>query len=353
MSPLRSDPKIHELARHFGLDWRGDCAKSLRDHALSRVRKWVEALPVESAGTLQQVVAGMVSLKVLFIQDTEDLSRYAVEYGEKWPTLNRQLRDEFINRDTMGLLLAHPAPKEGAHRNIAFIDSRGERFIRAYFTAWHEIAHLLLQPSQLSFSGFRRINLDIAAKKDPIEALVDQLAGELAFYEPLVKPDLDREIARVGSLTLDGIDRVRNVVAPEASFSATAHALVRMVDQPLTFVVAEMRLKPTEARTIGGDQLLLIEGAIPQEKLRVASAVPNALAKAAGFKIFQHMRVPEHSLIAEVYDESIFGTAARDENQGTWESGGRQLPQLRLQIEARKFGCVVYALISCGPSRWA
>ena len=348
MSPIRSDPKIRELARQFGFDIRGDCAKRLRDHALSKVREWTEVLAVESAGTLLQIVAGMLSLQVIFIHNNDDLQRLGAQHGDDWPSLAKQLRDEFIDRDTMGLLLAHPSPKHGSHRNFAFIDARGGRSARAYFTAWHEIAHLLLQPPQLSFSGFRRINLDMATAKDPIEALVDQVAGELAFYEPFVTPGLARELKLIGCLTLDGISRIREAVTPEASFSATAHALVRMMDEPIAFLVADMRLKLSEARELASDQLTLIGRPAPQEKLRVVSAFPNQLAKEAGFKIFQHMRVPEDSVIAAAYHEAVFGSLERIEEQGDWESSGRQLSQLRLRVEARKFGSVVYALIGCG-----
>lgn len=347
MSPSRIDPKVRELARQFGLESRGDCAKRLRDHALSKVREIMETLAVESAGTLLQAVASMVSVRVLFIHDDDDLRRYAEEYGQEWPELAGQLRHDFTHRDTMGLVLTHPAPKRGAHRNIAFIDSRGERSVRAYFTACHEIAHLLLQPPQLSFSGFRRVNLDVIQTKDPIEALVDQVAGELAFFEPFVKPELERELTRVGRLTLDGIGRVGNTVAPEASFSSTAHALVRMMDQPMAFLVADMRLKPSEARSLTSDQLTLVESPTPQEKLRLVSAFPNDLATAAGFKIFRHMRVPQNSIMAQLYSETMFGTAVRLEDQEGWESGGRHLPALGLQVEGRKFGSVVYALVSC------
>jgi len=345
MTPIKIDPKIRELARDLNLDWRGDCAQRLRQFAVEKVRGWTELLPVTSMDTLLGLAASMLSLKLLYIASDDDLCRFAADYRTSWPRLGAQLKAEFENSDTMGFLLTHPSPKPGAPRYYAFIDRRSDRAVRAYFTAWHEVAHLLLQPPQLAFAGFRRVTTG-SATKDPIEALVDQVAGELAFFGPLAEPEVARELDSGNRLTLDSVQRIRDAVAPEASFSATAHALVRLVDQPLAFLVADVRLKPTEARSLAGDQFQLIDAPEPQAKLRTSSVFPNDAARAAGFRIFQNMRVPDDSVISQVYHERIEGTASRTEDQAIWESSGKHLPQLRVRVEARKFGPVTYALVS-------
>jgi len=335
----------------FGLPAHGDCTQRLRDRAVTQVREWIEMWGIQSEGTLLQIVAGMLSMKILFIREDSDLHRYAEELGAAWPELGAQLRIEFLRSDTMGLLLAHPSPAPGAHRNYAFVDARGDRSVRAYFTAWHEVAHLLLHPPQLAFSGFRRVSGD-GKMRDPVEALVDQVAGELAFYEPFVKPALSSELARGGLLTLEGVDRIGGAVAPEASFSATAHALVRMVETPVAFLIADMRLKPTEERALVQSQLSLIEGPVPQERLRVVSTFPNETARAVGFQVFQHMRVPPGSVVMQAFERPELGTVTGDESQADWESGGRALAPLALRVEARRFSSVVYALVHCTSPRF-
>lgn len=346
MTPLRTDPKIRELAQELGLDWRGDCATRLREYAVAKVKEWTELLPVESANTLLELAASMLSLRLLYIDSDADLSRFAEEHGAAWPNLRAQLRAEFVDSDTMGFLLSHPSPSPGGLRYYAFIDRRGDRAVRAYFTAWHEVAHRLLQPEQLAFSGFRRVEGGSAVAKDPIEALVDQVAGELAFFAPLAKPEVARELDGAKRLTLDGVDRIRDAVAPEASFSATAHALVRLIKEPLSFVVAEERLKPTEERALASDQLQLIEGVPPEAKLRAGTIFSNDAAKAAGLRLFQNMRIPRQSVISAVYHGEASGTGARIEDQSDWESSGKHLPHLQIHVEARMFSPVVYALIS-------
>lgn len=348
MSHLHIDPKLRELAQQLGLDWRGDCATRLRGHAVGKVEAWTELLPVKSADTLLELAASMLSLKLLYIDTDADLSRFAEEHGTAWPNLRAQLRAEFVDSDTMGFLLSHPHPRPGAPRYYAFIDRRSDRGVRAYFTAWHEVAHRLLQPEQLAFSGFRRVEAGSAVAKDPIEALVDQVAGELAFFAPLARPEVARELDGAKRLTLDGVDRIREAVAPEASFSATAHALVRLINEPLSFVVAEERLKPTEQRALASNQLQLIPGAAPEAKLRAASVFSNDAAKAAGLRLFQNMRIPRESVISAVYYGPTSIPWSRIEDQGDWESAGKHLPHLQIHVEARLFSPVVYALISLG-----
>ena len=347
MTSPATDPKVRALARELNLDWRGDCAKRLRRFAVGKVRQWTEAIPVRSADTLLELAASMLSLRLLYIRSDDDLRRFAQEYGASWPHLGGLLQAEFLDSDTMGFLLAHPSPDAGAPRYFAFIDARGDRAIRAYFTAWHEVAHRLLQPPQLAFTGFRRLSVEPAAKKDPIEALVDQVAGELAFFAPFAEPEVARELAGESRITLEGVQRIRDAVAPEASFSATANALVRLVDHPLAFVVADERLKPTEARVVSSDQLQLVDMPAPAPKLRAVSVFSNESARVAGFRIFQNMRVPVDSAISDAYYGRVVGTVTRNENQEDWESSGKCLPELPLRIEARKFGPVVYALVSC------
>jgi hypothetical protein len=88
-------------------------------------------------------------------------------------------------------LIDNPKPGKGGRDYLAIIDARGPRKARAYFTAWHELAHLLLYPPrQLVLEGCRRTPTDDAKQKDPVESAVDQIAGLLAFWEPLFMPAL-------------------------------------------------------------------------------------------------------------------------------------------------------------------
>jgi hypothetical protein len=124
--------------------------------------------------------------------------------GKIWPSYERLsplLRAEFIKGDTEGLLIDNPKPGKGGRDYLVIVDARGPRKARAYFTAWHELAHLLLYPrKQAVFEGFRRAPTPEAKLKDPVESAVDHIAGLLAFWEPLFKPALLK--AASGDLSL-------------------------------------------------------------------------------------------------------------------------------------------------------
>ena len=155
---------------------------------------------------------------------------------------------------TDGFLLRHPHALPGDRRFVAFIDARGTKERRAYFTGWHELVHLLVYPPQLTFPGFRRtVSGDV--EKDPVEALVDMIAGELAFYKPLFQPVLQRAIALEGRLSFPAVDRARDEATPEASFYATAIACVRITDEPICLVCVDEDWKQSEKRRLASPQL--------------------------------------------------------------------------------------------------
>lgn len=382
MSRRRVDPRLRELARQLGLDTRGNVARRLRDHALGQVREWSEALPVESVAALQKLVAGMLSLSISLFRNDADILSAARRIGGVWPGLEKQLRTDFLESDTLGLVMAHPAPEPGAHRYHAFIDARGDRSRMAYFTAWHEVAHLLLHPRQLELPGFRRVTAPLEQPRDPVEVLVDDVAGELAFWEPFAAPALEREIREHGRLTLDGVQRVRDAVAPEGSIIAAARALLRMSGAPMAFCVAQPvegegegrgadpaareprgRAKAPGSRANGrtpdatrSREHVAADGQgefdlEPRPELRIVSAWANERATRRGFRIVPGSAVPSRSAIAEAFAGPDGAAAAANEDQAGWAREATTYPRLAMRVDAGRFGPVAYALVICGAGR--
>jgi Zn-dependent peptidase ImmA (M78 family) len=61
---------------------------------------------------------------------------------------------------------------------VSIIDCRGNKSVRAYFTKWHEIAHLMTQTQQMRFA-FRRTH---SSDQNPDEErLMDAIAGRFGF----------------------------------------------------------------------------------------------------------------------------------------------------------------------------
>lgn len=348
MAKLGSHPKVRLRARDLGLNSRGDCLNRLRRHVLHKVEEWVSHVPVETSGGLLQVVSSFLSLRLVFIRDGTDLESLARDYRAFSPTLRYQLHSEFVRSHTLGYLLKHPDPGAGDLRFIAFIDGRGPRVSRAYFTAWHEVAHLLIQPPQLAFEGFRRVTEEVI-DRDPIESVVDQIAGELAFYRPFVEPVVREEVGDDERLTLDAIARVRERSAPEASFSSTANATVRLYMKPAAFVVVRPELKRAEKRRLQSNQLSLpdaVLGSPPAPALRAVSVFANEAAREAGLEIYPNMRIPENSVLCQAYERQLSGSLVQVEAQGCWETSSTgNLSPLPIRIEAARFGPVVYGLV--------
>jgi hypothetical protein len=329
MIDLVRHPKLRQIARDLHIPDSEDSLRDLRDHAIETVRDMLREWSLETIDDLRRLVADRLSLKLEFIRSDEDVSRLASEYQYFFVRFRRILEKEFIIGDTEGLLVDNPSPKKGNRRYLAIIDARGSRAARAYFTAWHEVAHLLLcPPKQMVFEGFRRTPTDALKHKDPLESAVDHIAGLLAFWEPLFKPALFEVSA--GNLTFGAIETASGTVSPGASLYAAALAAVRLWDGPAVFLTAEETTK-TDGTGFA---------------LRVQTLIPNDLARPLNLRIRKSMRVPTESALFQVFQENLGFERSASENQEMWEvSGHGNLPPLALRIQALRRGPAVYGIL--------
>ena len=242
MTDLAHHPKLKQLARNLHIPDGGDCLRELRDHAIASVERMLKEWSAETIGELRSLVADKLSVKIELISEDQDTERLAEKYGQVMSGFRRLLKAEFIKGDTEGLLIDNPKPGKGGRDYLVIVDARGPRKMRAYFTAWHELAHLLLYPRrQAVLDGFRRAPTPEAKSKDPVESAVDHIAGLLAFWEPLFKPALFN--AACGNLSLEAIERACSEVAPGASLQSACLAAVRVWKEPVAFVTAAVSPK--------------------------------------------------------------------------------------------------------------
>lgn len=264
--------------------------------------------------------------------------------------LAKVLHCEFVRGTSEGLLIEHESPKAGDRRYLVVVDARGERAARAYFTAWHEISHVLTTPPQLEFKLFRRTPAADEVRKDPLESAVDHVAGVIAFYEPIFGPALAAEIERESWVNFGAVDRARDAVAPGASTYAATMASVRLRSEPLCFVRAEPRFKPAEVRKLRLTQGELGLGLAPERitpKLRLVDVIMNDEARRSGLCLHEHLRVPATCVIARVHGDQLDGEHHAREDQAVWEtSRGGPLPSMPLYVTATRRGGSVYALLS-------
>jgi hypothetical protein len=330
MTDLTRHPKLKQLVRNLHIPDDGDCLRELRDHAITSVKQMLKEWSVETISELRSLVADKLSVKIEFIREDQDIECLAAKYGQVMGGFRQLLRAEFIKSDTEGLLIDNPKPGRGGRDYLVLVDARGSRKMRAYFTAWHELAHLLLYPrKQAVFEGFRRTPTPEAKLKDPVESAVDHIAGLLAFWEPLFKPALLN--AASGGFSLEAIERACVEVAPGASLQSACLSAVRIWEEPVAFVTAAVSPK--------------IDGTAPC--LRVRNIVANDPARDIGCEVRRQMRVPPASAISRAFGDLLANRYCGMEDQADWEvSGQGSLSALVWQVEAMRRGSVVYGLLS-------
>ena len=350
MVQLARDPKVVQLAKDLGLNWRGDCLAAIRSHALTQVEaiKRESPIAIGDLDALRLMVADKLRVRLEFIRDDADIERIAAQYPDFHALLRPRLVAEFIRGDTEGITLERQNWDARFFQYLAVVDARGERANRAYFTAWHELAHLLVHPEQLPFPGFRRTPAVAERHKDPIESLVDHVAGRVAFHPPFFRPALDRAIADHGGMTFQALGAARDTAAPTASLFATAMGSIQVLDIPALFVTADLALKAEERRfSRGPQQTFGFANATLQEKLRVTTVAPNDLVAGSRLAIRRNMRVPAESVLAQAHASSVDVMLGADEDQEWWEtSRSGPLRSLPIRVEAVRRGRYVYGIIT-------
>jgi hypothetical protein len=349
---LSQDPRVATLARDLGLPGRGDCLAQLTQFALGKIdqifRQWPD--PIDSLDVLLQIAASRLSVCIEYIRTDSDLERIARDRAAYSQTLRETLQCEFVRGTSEGNLIEHRDPQPGDRRYLAIVDARGDRAIRAYFTAWHEMAHVLTTPPQLEFKLYRRTPAADEVWKDPLESAVDHIAGTIAFYEPIFGPALTKAVASNGRIAIEAIECARDAVAPSASLYSAILAAIRLWPEPLCFVRAEPRLKPAEQKKLSSlqqDLGLGLEPEIIAPKLRLVEAIHNDRARSSRLKLHAHLRVPTSSVISRVHQEQLNSEYEGFENQASWEtSADGPLPSAAVRVTATRRGGSVYGLVS-------
>lgn len=354
-----ADQRIVRRAKALGLPRQKRSRSGLREYAFDKFEELLAELPVEpdSPDDLLKVVAAKLGVAVERVTSEEDLRDLAVKYGDAYPNLGDILRDEFVRSDTEGLTLRCQKRDPRLRPYLSVVDARGRKAYRAYFSEWHELTHFLVWPDQLEFDEFRRTPSEEERQRDPIESLVDSIAGELAFYEPLFVPALEAAIEKEGGLTFGAVESARRAFAESASFYGSARAAVLSIEEPACFVRAEPRLKKARRQRLNsehGDLPLGEDPDPPDPPLRLVDFWENDAVEASPLQLHHHIRVPERSVLHYVHENPVAGRHSAVENQASWETSKKgPYPPLPIRVEATRRGEWVYALIQIADTESA
>ena len=338
------------LIRELGLSPSQHPTEQLRGFCFDKVDRWVqEHGGVESLEELFQLVCDKASVEVEIIENDDDPAAIAARYFDQGDPALAQVRSHDWTR-TDGLCFLRRNRQPWDRWFVAVVDARGPKAPRAYFSKSHELVHALTWPPQLRLA-YRE---NLVNKKSPLELAVDQIAAQLAFYDPIFRPAYERLSTSSGRPGFGLVRALRRGVAHSASLQSVAIKCVTSSETPALFLVTKRAHKPTERRMIAQTQSRLFDGEFgrPEKRLRAIQVVSNRAAMDAGLFIPKNFQVPSRSVIAPLHDAGLPGEVriAR-EDLSWWESGGRSRPDLPIRVEARRGGPVVYVFITIAEDR--
>ena len=227
---------------------------------------------------------------------------------------------------TYGALIQRKNASQGdLDRWVAVIDCRGSKLARRFFTRWHEIAHRLTTHADSLEPVYR-------SKHDPIERLMDEIAGHIGFYDPLFQPAYDQASRGRSRLAL-GRSKRSSLMRSLPPVSRRRCSLARRVATPVVYVEAALAHKKEMKRRLQTPSLFGDDP--PPGELRAVKVTPNRAAQQERFTIPTNMRVPPSSVIHRLFGADLLTDADGDEDLSQWESQGRPLECRAVVVEAR------------------
>jgi hypothetical protein len=322
------------LAADLGLRPTTDPVADVRGFCRKRIRGLIRDYRCATLHALLDTATASLDTLFVEIRSDEQLEQVKREYLAKGEVVFATL-DKELGPQTFAITFRRRKALLGERAYVSVIDCRGEKAWRAYFSKWHELAHLLTLTDQARLS-FCRTHSN-PEHRDPEEALMDVLAGDAGFFLDLVQPHA------AGELTFDKIGMLREQLCPEASDQASLIGFVRAWPQPTLLLRAQPALK--KADQAGRAQGSFAFRTPPTPALRAVQVTPNETAVAAGLSIPRNMRVPENSVIYRLFS-GVEETGAADEDLSWWTSSddGR-LAAFPVHVTVRRKGGHLQALL--------
>lgn len=331
---LKESFAIQKLVSELGIEPTGDPVADILRYCGKRVKGFLAESPeCVTLTELLEWIAAKVKTDFEEVHNDEDIEAIKLKYKDEALAL---IDNELSTNEDFGLTIRRIRREPYEPLFVSVIDCRGSKGAKSYFTKWHEIAHLLVL-TQNGRDTFKRTH-SLAYRQNAEENLMDKIASEFGFYEPICRPHV------AGDLTFEAINCLREKLCPEASQQASLIGFFRLWQTPGILLRAEMALRKGDeikANQLGFDFLDL-----PMKTLRAINVRPNNVAREKKFSIHENMRVPEKSSIYAVYKGDLT-QADSEENLSWWEtSKGLVFPSVPIRVQAKRAGDGVDAIIS-------
>jgi hypothetical protein len=341
MNSLDSEDKILAMARGLGVT-EEDAVENILRFCQERVRAvWRKTKALATIWDLERALCDDLNLTIHEIHNDEELNELSLRYAtEAKDPVFGSLAMHLEGKVCGVLFQLKYVVRNGERCFVAFIDCRGEKNARRFFTRWHEIAHRLTLFEQFEMP-FRRTTIP-EVQRDPIERLMDMIAADVGFFDPLFQPVLIQAV-RLHGFTFDVVEKVRSEFCPDASFQATLNACAGRMKTPLILIEAALALKKSEREHAAGTN---DSPDAPKPMLRVVVSIPNDAARKQGIYIPKNMRVPEESVIFKSFSQSLSEPEDTFEDPACWSSSdGKHLPSRHVRVHARCLHGKVLAVI--------
>ena len=143
---LKDSPIVIKIANDLGLKRKQNAEMAIRNYCFKKVERIITAFgEIADLNQLLKVVSSNLQMIFEEVHDDEDLSLIAQKYLKKgeliFSNIHRELDDE-----TDGILIRLNNTNTWESKFVSLINCRGDKIYRAYFSKWHEVAHLLTTP---------------------------------------------------------------------------------------------------------------------------------------------------------------------------------------------------------------
>lgn len=327
----QSSLEIVTLAKDLGIKVKNDPFTEIIEFCETKIAKIISEMDeCESLTDLLDWVTHKANTKFIEIHNADDLKNTATEYIQRREKAFANLENE-LSGEVYGITYRLQNPEEWENQYVSIIDCRDSKLARAYFTKWHEIAHLLTLTEQTRFV-FRRTHSSLDGGV-PEERLMDAIAGKLGFCGSIFHKYIENEIS------FEEIERLRKLLCNEASQQASLINFVKNWSSPCIHLTIGLGLNKDEEAKSNQLTFDFFEG--PEEVLRAIKTSPNDKARQAKFLLFENMRVPETSIIQEVFRNNM-EYAEAIEDLSSWNGRIKETP---VKVKVRRLGDSMDALI--------
>ena len=331
---LRSSFEIARLAADLGLARRSDPVAAILAFCHGRINGILREFGCATLSELMSATAARLDTLFVEVHDDADLAGVRAGYLTRGELVFATLAEQ-LGPQVYAITFKLTRPREADRRFVSVIDCRDAKAARSYFSKWHELAHLLTLTSQARLK-FCRTHSE-AEEKDPEEALMDVIAGEVGFCPELVRPHA------TGEISFERIADLRERLCPDASQQASLIGLVKSWPAPCVLVEARPGLRARERRSLAQGRFLFHDG--PAEVLRAVKVTVNSAAERASMIVHRNMRIPGESVIAQVFENGVASLEAEEDLAWWTSSSGRGLAQRPVIVRARRGWQTAEALI--------